>query len=409
MALVALGVTGGIGAYKAVEVCRGLQKQGHEVAVIMTRSAARFVGPVTFEAITHRPVITSAWRPGQNAEIEHIALADSIAALVIAPCTANTLARLAHGLADDFLGTLYLATSAPVLLAPAMNTNMLGHVAVQENLRTLAARGVSFIEPGEGYLACGWVGKGRLAEPDDIVAAVARVLAPPPASPLRGCRVLVTAGPTYEDIDPVRYVGNRSSGRMGFAVAAEARRRGAHVTLIAGPTRVEPPAVDQLTRVRNAQQMHQAVMQAAPEAGVVVMAAAVADYTPETSAPRKIAKGDGPLTLTLRRTPDILADLGSLASQMGAARPVLVGFAAETHDLIQKAREKRARKRVDLIVANDVSQPDRGFDATTNAVTLVGEHDAVDVPLQGKDLVAAAILDRVEALLRARAADPARA
>jgi len=410
MALVALGVTGGIGAYKAVEVCRGLQKLGHEVAVVMTRSARRFIGPVTFEAITHRPVITSEWRPGQNGEIEHIALADRIEALVIAPCTANTLARLAHGIADDFLGTLYLATKAPVLVAPAMNVNMLAHPSVQENLRVLSGRGVRVIEPGEGYLACGWVGKGRLAEPADVVEAVQGLLSTPEVeSPLRGRRVLVTAGPTYEDIDPVRYVGNRSSGRMGFAVAAEARLRGAVVTLVAGPTRVEPPAVDRLIRVRSAAEMHHAVMESAPGSDVVVMAAAVADYTPEQTAPQKIAKGDGPITLTLRRTPDILADLGSLASQMGLARPVLVGFAAETHDVVARAREKRVRKRVDLIVANDVSLPDRGFDAATNAVTLVDEQGDAHVPLQSKARVAAAILDRVDALIRARAGTPSRA
>ena len=236
MALIALGVTGGIGAYKAVEVCRGLQKRGHDVVAVMTRSAARFVGPVTFEAITRRPVITSQWRPGMNADIEHIAIADGIALLLVAPCTANVIGKFANGIADDFLTSLYLATKAPVLLAPAMNTNMLAHDAVQRNLQTLAARGVRFVEPGEGYLACGWIGKGRLAEPAEIVRRCVRAPRRRPPRRCRGRRVLVTAGPTYEDIDPVRYVGNRSSGRMGFALAAEARRRGADVTLVAGPT-----------------------------------------------------------------------------------------------------------------------------------------------------------------------------
>ena len=237
MALIALGVTGGVGAYKAVEVCRGLQKRGHDVVAVMTRSAARFVGPVTFEAITRRQVITSQWRPGMNADIEHIAIADGIALLLVAPCTANVIGKFANGIADDFLTSLYLATKAPVLIAPAMNVNMLAHEAVQRNLQTLTARGVRFVEPGEGYLACGWIGKGRLAEPAEIVEAAAAIVEPP-ASSLTGTRVVVTAGPTYEDIDPVRYVGNRSSGRMGFALAAEARRRGAEVTLIAGPTTV---------------------------------------------------------------------------------------------------------------------------------------------------------------------------
>src|SRR5206468_8975405 len=226
MALIALGVTGGIGAYKAVEVCRGLQKRGHDVVAVMTKAATRFVGPITFEAITRRAVITSQWKPGANADIEHIAIADEMALLLVAPCTANVIGKFANGIADDFLTSLYLATKAPLLIAPAMNTNMLGHDAVQRNLETLAARGARFVEPGEGYLACGWIGKGRLAEPEDIVAAAEAMLRP--ERPLRGRRVLVTAGPTLEDVDPVRFIGNRSSGRMGFAIADEAMRRGAH-------------------------------------------------------------------------------------------------------------------------------------------------------------------------------------
>src|SRR5688572_15855286 len=393
MALIALGVTGGVGAYKAVEVCRGLQQRGHDVVAVMTRSAARFVGPITFEAITRRPVITSQWRPGMNADIEHVAIADGIALLVVAPCTANVIGKFANGIADDFLTSLYLATKAPVLVAPAMNTNMLAHDAVQRNLQTLVSRGVGIVEPGEGYLACGWVGKGRLAEPADIVAAAERVLNPVDSS-LRGRRVLVTAGPTYEDIDAVRYVGNRSSGRMGFAIAAEATARGARVTLVAGPTGVTPPAVDALVRVRSAAEMHEAVMRAAAGADAIIMAAAVADYTPAQVAPGKIAKAEAPMTLTLRRTTDILAELGSMRNGLGTAAPVLVGFAAETEDVVNRARDKRARKQADLIVANDVSLPDRGFDADTNAVTLVGEHGEVQVPLQGKNRVAAIILDR---------------
>jgi phosphopantothenoylcysteine decarboxylase/phosphopantothenate--cysteine ligase len=402
MSLIALGVTGGIGAYKAVEVCRGLQKRGHDVVAVMTRSAARFVGPVTFEAITRRPVITSQWRPGMNADIEHVAIADGINLLLVAPCTANVIGKFAGGIADDFLTSLYLATRAPVLLAPAMNTNMLAHDAVQRNLQTLASRGVRFVEPGEGYLACGWIGKGRLAEPDEIVDAACRMLAPPD-SPLRGRHVLVTAGPTYEDIDPVRYIGNRSSGRMGFALAAEARGRGARVTLVAGPTRLDPPAVDDVVRVRSAAEMHAAVTAVASHADVVIMAAAVADYAPSAAAPGKLAKAEAPLTLTLTRTKDILAELGAARARSGSATPVLVGFAAETDDLLAKAREKRARKLVDLVVANDVSRPDRGFDTDTNAVTLVGEEGEETVPLQSKDRIAAAILDRVERVLHKRA------
>src|SRR5687767_1953109 len=326
MALIALGVSGGIGAYKAVEVCRGLQQRGHDVVAVMTRSAARFVGPVTFEAITRRPVITSQYRRGMNAEIEHIAIADRIALLLVAPCTANIIGKFANGIADDFLTSLYLATKAPVLIAPAMNTNMLGHDAVRRNLEMLTSRGARFVEPGEGYLACGWIGKGRLAEPADIVEAAAAIVEPH-ASSLTGTRVVVTAGPTYEDIDPVRYVGNRSSGRMGFALAAEARRRGARVTLVAGPTGIQPPAVDAVVRVRSAAEMHEAVMRVAAGADVVVMAAAVADYTPAQAATGKMAKADAPMTLTLQRTKDILADLGSMRQGMGSTAPVLVGFA----------------------------------------------------------------------------------
>jgi phosphopantothenoylcysteine decarboxylase / phosphopantothenate---cysteine ligase len=402
MALIALGVTGGVGAYKAVEVCRGLQKRGHDVVAVMTRSAARFVGPVTFEAITRRQVITSQWRPGMNADIEHIAIADGIALLLVAPCTANVIGKFANGIADDFLTSLYLATKAPVLIAPAMNVNMLAHEAVQRNLQTLTARGVRFVEPGEGYLACGWIGKGRLAEPAEIVEAAAAIVEPP-ASSLTGTRVVVTAGPTYEDIDPVRYVGNRSSGRMGFALAAEARRRGAQVTLIAGPTTSTPPSVDATIAVRSAADMHEAVMRAASSADVVIMAAAVADYAPASPATQKVTKADGPLTLTLQRTKDILSDLGSMRAGLGGERPILIGFAAETQDLLARAREKRARKKVDLIVANDVSQPDQGFDADTNAVTIIGDGDEQVVPLQSKARIAAVILDRVEHLLRSRA------
>lgn len=406
MSLIALGVTGGIGAYKAVEVCRGLQKRGHDVVAVMTRSATRFVGPVTFEAITRRPVITSQWRAGMNADIEHIAIADAIDLLLVAPCTANVIGKFAGGIADDFLSSLYLATRAPVMLAPAMNSNMLAHAAVQQNVQTLVARAVRFVEPGEGYLACGWIGKGRLAEPDEIVAAACTLLSPADSA-LRGLHMVVSAGPTYEDIDAVRYLGNRSSGKMGFALAAEARRRGARVTLIAGPTRVAPPVVDETVRVRSAAEMHESVMAAASSADVVIMAAAVADFTPASAAAGKIAKTDAPMTLTLERTKDILADLGARRAASPDRRPVLVGFAAETDDLLRKAREKRARKGVDLIVANDVSQPDRGFDVETNAVTLVGEDGDEVVTLQSKDRVAAIILDRVERLVRQRTSSAA--
>ncbi len=403
MALVALGVTGGISAYKSVEVCRGLQKLGHEVVAVMTDAATKFVGPLTFEAITRREVITSQWKAGANADIEHISIASDIALLLVAPCTANVIGKFAHGIADDFLSSLYLATQAPVLIAPAMNMNMLAHPAVEANLRTLGSRGVRFVDPGDGYLACGWIGKGRLAEPADIVEAAQAILAPadaPDDRVWRGLRVLVTAGPTYEDIDPVRFVGNRSSGRMGFALAAEARRRGARVTLVAGPTRVEPPQVDELVRVRSAADLHAAVMRVAGDTDVVIMAAAVADYAPSSPAAGKLAKGDGPMTLTLERTQDVLADLGRLPSRAEGRGPVLVGFAAETSNLLAKASAKRERKGADLIVANDVSRDDIGFDVDANAVTIISASGTVEVPRQSKARVAAAILDQVSPLLR---------
>jgi phosphopantothenoylcysteine decarboxylase / phosphopantothenate---cysteine ligase len=396
--LIALGVTGGIGAYKAVEVARGLQKRGHDVVAVMTHAATRFVGPVTFEAITRRHVITDQFARGMNADIEHIALASTIDLLVIAPATANIIGKLANGIADDFLSTLYTATRAPVLIAPAMNSQMFAHEAIKKNLDTLAARGVRFVEPGEGYLACGWIGKGRLAEPEEIVAAAESVLGR--AGPLRGQRVLVTAGPTFEDFDPVRFVGNRSSGKMGFAVAVEAVHRGAEVTLISGPSALEPPPVREFVRVRTAAQMHAAVMARAGDVQVVVMAAAVADYAPDR-APHKVQKANDTLTLVMHRTPDILADLG-LRRRASGRGPVLVGFAAETQDVVTRATEKREKKHADLIVANDVARTDAGFDVDSNAVTIVGAEGVESLPLQSKARVAATILDRVERLLSVR-------
>jgi phosphopantothenoylcysteine decarboxylase/phosphopantothenate--cysteine ligase len=397
--LVALGVSGGIGAYKAVEVARGLQKRGHEVVAIMTHSATRFVGPITFEAITRRKVITDQWEAGANADIEHIALASTVDLLLVAPATANIIGKFANGIADDFLTTLYTATRAPVLVAPAMNTQMFSHPAIRANLDTLASRGVEFVEPGEGYLACGWIGKGRLAEPEEICAAADLVLRP--STSLAGKRILVTAGPTFEDIDPVRYIGNRSSGRMGFAIAAEATRRGAAVTLIAGPTTATAPQVSELIRVRSAEEMHRAVMAHADEIDAVVMAAAVADYTPETPAGQKIAKTDADMRLVLKRTPDILKALGQRRAA-GTGPAVLVGFAAETENVVDRATQKLQAKQVDLIVANDVSRTDAGFDVDTNEVTVVTAVGNERVPLQSKAAVAGVILDRVEQLLVAR-------
>lgn len=406
MSLVVLGVAGGIGAYKSVEVVRGLQKAGHEVAVVMTESATKFVGPLTFEAITQRRVVTDQYAAGANADIKHIALASQADLLLVAPATANMVGKFAHGIADDFLSALYLATTAPVLMAPAMNTKMLSHPAVQENLRVLSGRGVQWVEPGEGYLACGWIGKGRLAEPDTIVEAVEQILRP--SGDLIGRCVLVTAGPTEENIDPVRYLGNRSSGRMGFAIAAEAMERGARVILIAGPTAVKPPPAAELKRVRSSDEMFQSVSEHVDQADVVVMVAAVADYTPSRGeADQKISKEKNELTLHLRRTPDIL---GAVSKRRGSrGRPVLVGFAAETIDVVEKARAKLKTKNLDLIIANDVSQPNAGFGVETNAATIVAK--APDVPdevvaLGPKRSLARVVMTRVSQLLAKSAERP---
>jgi phosphopantothenoylcysteine decarboxylase/phosphopantothenate--cysteine ligase len=398
MPLIALGVAGGIGAYKAVEVARELQKRDYEVVAMMTRSARKFVGEVTFEAITRRRVITDQYARGMNADIEHISLATNAALLLVAPATANIIGKFANGIADDFLTSLYLATRAPVLMAPAMNTNMLEHDAVRRNMATLAGRGVRFVEPGAGYLACGWIGKGRLAEPDVIAEAADRLLRQ--SGTLLGKLVLVTAGPTYEDIDEVRYIGNRSSGTMGYAIAAEAARRGARVVLISGPSRLEPPPAAEVVRVRSAEQMREAVDRVAHEADIVVMAAAVADYAPEGGqVAGKIDKGADAARLELKlvRTTDILAELGRRRG--AAARPILIGFAAQSGDPVVQGRDKRRRKSVDMIVANDISRSDAGFDVATNAATLITAEGEEQFPLGQKTELAVVILDRAEKML----------
>jgi phosphopantothenoylcysteine decarboxylase/phosphopantothenate--cysteine ligase len=398
MAVIALGVGGGIGAYKAVEVARGLQKNGHDVIAVMTRNARRFVGPLTFEAITRHKVLINQFAPGANSDIEHISIASSMDLLLVAPATANVIGKFANGIADDFLSSLYLATKAPVLLAPAMNTHMLEHAAVQRNLEQLASQGVRFVDPGAGYLACGWIGKGRLAEPPEIVAAAEQILSP--VGPLRGARVLITAGPTREALDPVRFVGNRSSGKMGYALASVARGRGAQVVLISGPTALKTPAGVDVVHVTTAAEMQQAVMRQADTTDVVIMAAAVADYAPSAAASQKIHKDRDSMTITLVRTPDIIGELG--LRRAGRDKPLLVGFAAETNDVIGQARRKLQEKRVDLIVANDVSRADAGFEVDTNEVTLVSADGEEPIPLQSKTAIAARVLDRIEAMLRTR-------
>jgi phosphopantothenoylcysteine decarboxylase/phosphopantothenate--cysteine ligase len=398
VAVVVLGVTGCIGAYKACEVLRELQRRGQDVHVVMTAAATRFVTPMTFEALSHHAVFHDQFALGENGDIRHVSLADDAELLLVAPATANILGKFARGIADDALSTLYLATRAPVLVAPAMNVNMFEHPAVVENLATLRARGVGVVEPGSGYLACGWLGKGRLAEPSEIVDAAMAALAL--RSDLAGETVLVTAGPTVEDIDPVRYLSNRSSGRMGYRIAEAARDRGAAVVLVSGPTSLEAPAGVDVVRVRSAGEMEAAVVARAASATVVVAAAAVADYRPATVSPSKVKKADGSLALELVRTPDILKGLGR-SKREGV---VLVGFAAETDDLEKNAAAKLVAKNLDLVVANDVSREGRGFEGETNGgVVLRADGSRAEIPLGTKRAMADRILDEVVALRRARA------
>jgi phosphopantothenoylcysteine decarboxylase / phosphopantothenate---cysteine ligase len=390
--VVVLGVTGCIGAYKACEVLRELQRRGADVRVVMTAAATRFVSPMTFEALSRRPVFHDQWAPGANGDIRHVSIADEAELLLVAPATANILGKFARGIADDALSTLYLATRAPVLVAPAMNVNMYDHPAVQENLATLRARGVSVVEPGSGYLACGWLGKGRLAEPEEIVDAAMAVLAR--RHDLDGETLLVTAGPTVEDIDPVRYVSNRSSGKMGYRLAEAARDRGARVILVSGPTSLAAPQGVELVPVRSAQDMQRAVAERVGPATVVIAAAAVSDFRPAETSPSKMKKSSGPVSLDLVRTPDILQGLG----ESKGAR-VLVGFAAETEDLLANARKKLESKNLDLVVANDVTAEGAGFGGDTNAVVLLRRDGSrVDVSVAGKREVAERILDEVRAL-----------
>jgi phosphopantothenoylcysteine decarboxylase/phosphopantothenate--cysteine ligase len=400
-ARIVVGVAGGIAAYKAAELVRLFDKAGAQVDVAMTERAQRFVGPMTFQALTRRPVFTDLFSLTEEAAIGHIQLADAADLVVIAPATASTIARLAHGDASDALAALVLATRAPVLLAPSMNVHMWSHPLTQGNVRRLVdVAGYHVVGPGDGFLACRWTGPGRLAEPADIVEAAAHLLAP---QDLSGVRVVVTAGPTYEAIDPARFVGNRSSGKMGIAIAAAARRRGASVRLLLGPSAQPPPVGVTTTSVENAAQLEWALADATKDADVVVMSAAVADYRPAQVAQEKLKRGElgGKLVLELVANPDLLAGLGARRGR--ARRPVLVGFAAETTAVIENARKKLDTKRCDLVVANDVAEPGAGFAVDTNHVTLVDREAAIEVPAGSKAEVAHRILDRVVALLAATA------
>ena len=397
---VALGVTGGIAAYKAAEIVRLLQDRGIRVQVVMTRAAQEFVRPLTFAALSGEKVISGMFSPGEEHEpnidsaIEHIAVAQAIDALLVVPATADAIAHFAQGIASDFLTTLYLATTAPVVVAPSMNVNMWNHPATQANLETLRRRGVKIVDPGSGYLACGMTGTGRLAENETIVAAVLEALGA--SQDLHGETVLITAGPTREKIDPVRYLTNRSSGRMGYALAEAALRRGARVLLVSGPTALTPPATVELTRVESAEQMRIAVLDLLPHATIVIKTAAVSDYRPKVTAGQKI-KRKGSMTLELEATPDILKEI-SLHKQV----QIVVGFAAETENVLENARQKLTTKHLDAIVVNDVSREGVGFDSDRNAATILTHDEVVEVPETTKWEVAQRILDQVVRLRQQR-------
>ena len=396
---VALGVTGGIAAYKAAELVRLLQDKGIRVQVVMTRAAQEFVRPLTFAALSGEKVITDLFgsgteNPNIDSAVEHIAVAQTIDALVIAPATADAIAKFAHGEANDFLTTLFVATPAPVVMAPAMNVNMWENAATQANIQTLKARGKNIVEPDSGYLACGMVGAGRLAANETIVTAVLKALHA--EQDLAGETGLVTAGPTREPIDPVRYIGNRSSGKMGYALAEAALRRGARVILVSGPTALKPPASAEVIQVQTAQQMRDAVMAQFEQASIVIKAAAVADFTVR-AAPEEKIKRKGPMTLELEPTVDILAEIGAKKGSR-----LVIGFAAETNDVLTNARKKLESKRLDAIVLNDVSQPGIGFDSERNAVTILTHGGAETVPETSKWEVAHRVLDAVVKLKSAR-------
>ena len=392
---IVLGVCGGIAAYKAAEIVRLLQERGIRVQVVMTQAAQEFVRPLTFAALSGEKVITDMFaagteQPNIDSAVEHIAVAQSIDALLIAPATADVLAKFAQGIASDFLTTLYLATTAPVVVAPAMNVNMWNHPATQANLEILKKRGVKIVEPGTGYLACGMTGPGRLAENETIVAATLEALGA--SQELAGETVLITAGPTREKIDPVRYLTNRSSGRMGYALAEAALRRGARVLLVSGPTALTPPGAAEVTQVETAEEMRQAVVNLLPQASIVIKTAAVADYRPKSAASHKI-KRTGPLSLELEPTSDILSEIAKRKQSQ-----IVIGFAAETQNVLENARKKLASKSLDAIVVNDVSHEGVGFDSDRNAVTIITQSEVIEVPETTKWEVAQRVLDQVARL-----------
>ncbi len=394
---VVLGVTGGIAAYKACALVSQLRKWGVETHVIMTRNATEFVAPLTFETLSNHPVVTDTFARPETWEVEHIALAKAADLFVIAPATANILAKMACGLADDMLSTTVLATRAPVLAAPAMNTNMWTAEATQRNVETLRSRGVHFIGPEGGFLACGDEGAGRMSEPADIAGRIRELLEP--VQDLAGLRVMVTAGATRERLDPVRFLSNDSSGRMGFALAEAARDRGAEVLLVRGHTTAQPPRDIPEVRVDSTMDLYEAVLEHGPEMDVVIQAAAPADYRFENPSAQKLKKQAGePLILRMVENPDVAAALGKV-KQPGQT---LVGFAAETEQVTAHAAQKLAKKNLDLIVANDVTQPGAGFNVDTNIAALITAEETETLPLMSKRELADRILDKVLALRAAR-------
>jgi phosphopantothenoylcysteine decarboxylase/phosphopantothenate--cysteine ligase len=398
---VALGVSGGIAAYKAAEILRALQRAGCTVRVAMTKRACEFITPLTFRALSGSHVIVDDYAPDNPDPIAHITFSQSVDLLLIAPATANIIAKFANGVADDFLTSTYLASNAPVVIAPAMNTTMWNHPATRRNLRQLRADGVRVVEPDAGEMACGTIGPGRLSEPERIVAAALEFLRETTAhraSDLAGERVLITTGATREELDPVRFLSNRSSGRMGFALAEAARSRGAEVTIVAGATSVEPPASVRVVRALSAEEMRDAVMKELSGATLFVAAAAVSDYRPAERATSKIKKSGASLTLTLEPTPDILAEVAA-ARQNGL---LVVGFAAESDDVLNHARLKLERKRLDAIVANDITRDGAGFDTSTNVVSIItrGDDAPLELPLMSKLDAAHRILDEIVRLRR---------
>ncbi|RKP55374.1 bifunctional phosphopantothenoylcysteine decarboxylase/phosphopantothenate--cysteine ligase CoaBC [Cohnella endophytica] len=394
-----LGVTGGIAAYKSATLCSRLVGLGAEVRAMMTQGATQFITPLTLQTLTRHPVATDVFDERDASIVQHIDWADSADLAVVAPATANMLSKLANGLADDMVSTTLLAITAPLLIAPAMNVHMWEHPAVVENVNKLASRGVTFVEPGTGQLACGYVGKGRLAEPDEIVEAIVAMLVGP--KPLAGKNVVVTAGGTVERIDPVRYITNDSSGKMGFAIAEAARDRGASVTLVCGKTDEAPPHGVRVVKVDSALEMREAVMERLSEADLVIKAAAVADYRPARQAASKMKKTAESLTLELVPNPDILLEIGEWREVRGGAaatKPFVIGFAAETTDVEKHALDKLKRKKCDLIVANDVTAEGAGFGSDTNIVTVYGSQGLAEkLPRMSKRAVAERILDLAQA------------